>query len=147
MFLVDTNVWLAHTFSKHPHHQAAISAILDATNHEPAVICRATEQSLLRLITTPAVLKLYSVALTNDEALGILDGLLAEPSVAFRDEPDGIATRWHQLARRRTSSPKVWMDAYLAAFAILAGLTLITLDADFKQYEVAGLKLQVLPRS
>ena len=36
------------------------------------------------------------------------------------------------------------MDAYLAAFAIAAGLPLISLDKDFRQFERQGLVLQVL---
>lgn len=39
---------------------------------------------------------------------------------------------------------KVWMDAYLAAFAIRAGLSLATLDADFHRFEAAGLQLRLL---
>jgi predicted nucleic acid-binding protein len=36
------------------------------------------------------------------------------------------------------------MDAYLAAFAIAAGLPLISLDQDFRQFEQQGLVLQLL---
>lgn len=39
---------------------------------------------------------------------------------------------------------KVWMDAYLAAFAIRAGLPLATLDADFRRFEAADLQLRLL---
>jgi predicted nucleic acid-binding protein len=43
-----------------------------------------------------------------------------------------------------TASPKVWMDAYFAAFAIAAGLKFISFDSDFKQFELKGLDLQLL---
>ena len=46
---------------------------------------------------------------------------------------------WHRLAARDTASPKVWMDAYLAAFAMNARLRLVTLDQDFKAFEAQGL--------
>jgi predicted nucleic acid-binding protein len=36
------------------------------------------------------------------------------------------------------------MDAYLAAFAIAAGLPLISLDQDFRQFEPEGLTFQLL---
>lgn len=39
---------------------------------------------------------------------------------------------------------KVWMDAYFAAFAIRAGLPFATLDADFRNFETAGLDLLLL---
>ena len=51
---------------------------------------------------------------------------------------------WHRLASRDTASPKVWMDAYLAAFAISGALVVLTLDVDFRIYEEQGLDLVVL---
>jgi predicted nucleic acid-binding protein len=42
------------------------------------------------------------------------------------------------------ASPKVWTDAYLAAFAIRHDLELVTIDRDFKNFEKAGLKLHLL---
>ncbi len=46
-------------------------------------------------------------------------------------------------ARRRSSlPPKLWMDAYLAAFAAAAGVRLVTTDAAFGQF--AGLQHIVL---
>lgn len=38
----------------------------------------------------------------------------------------------------------VWMDAYLAAFAIGHAVEFVTLDQDFKRYEKDGLKLKLL---
>jgi predicted nucleic acid-binding protein len=38
----------------------------------------------------------------------------------------------------------LWIDAYLAAFAIAGGYRLLTLDRDFRQYVSAGLALRVL---
>jgi predicted nucleic acid-binding protein len=38
----------------------------------------------------------------------------------------------------------VWMDAYLAAFAIRSGHPFATLDADFRRFEDAGLQLSLL---
>jgi predicted nucleic acid-binding protein len=52
--------------------------------------------------------------------------------------------QWLKLAALPTSSPKAWMDAYLAAFAIRAGLSFATLDGAFQRYEVAGLDLRLL---
>lgn len=39
---------------------------------------------------------------------------------------------------------KIWMDAYLAAFAITGRLEFVTLDRDFQAYEPHGLKLRLL---
>lgn len=46
-----------------------------------------------------------------------------------------------------SASPKVWMDAYLAAFAIRTGLPFASLDADFRRFEAAGLDLHLLTDS
>jgi predicted nucleic acid-binding protein len=36
------------------------------------------------------------------------------------------------------------MDAYLAAFAIRAGIPFATLDSDFRRFKAAGLELRLL---
>ena len=82
--------------------------------------------------------------MTNDDALAMLERLMALASVIYRDEPEGLVPLWHQFAGRNTASPKLWMDAYLAAFAIAGSFTMTTLDGDFRQFEPAGLKLQLL---
>jgi predicted nucleic acid-binding protein len=43
-----------------------------------------------------------------------------------------------------TLLPKVWTDAYLVTFAIGHDLELVTIDSDFKNFEKAGLRLQLL---
>ncbi len=43
---------------------------------------------------------------------------------------------------RDTASPKIWMDAYLAAFALAGGYQMVTTDAAFKQFR--GLDLLLL---
>jgi len=51
---------------------------------------------------------------------------------------------WRSAAALPSASPKVWMDAYLAAFAISAGMQLVTLDRDFNNFVPLGLDLQLL---
>lgn len=43
--------------------------------------------------------------------------------------------RWEILCRPHGRAPKGVMDAYLAAFAIAGGYTLVTLDKGFKQFD------------
>jgi uncharacterized protein len=138
--LFDSSVWIASIFTTHPFHEQAQTALHDATPANPAVFCRSTQQSVLRLASTPALLKAYGAdGLTNRDALVALDALMALPQVCEREEPPGTVALWHRLASRDTASPKVWMDAYLAAFAISSGLRFVTLDDDFKTYEAQGL--------
>jgi toxin-antitoxin system PIN domain toxin len=140
--LFDTNVWVAIAFSSHPHHGVARKQFELATSNRPAGFCRATQHAFLRLLTTPAIQKLFaSGVITNDEAWKLWAQLMDLPQVVWLEEPHGIELHWQKLACLSSASPKVWMDAYLAAFAITGGLLLMTLDTDFKKYEAHGLKL------
>lgn len=143
--LFDSNVWIAAIFTTHPLHEQAQTALHDATPAKPAVFCRSTQQSVLRLASTPALLKAYGAdGLTNRDALVALDALLELAQVCEREEPPGTLALWHRLAGRDTASPKVWMDAYLAAFAMGGALRFVTLDGDFKTYGAQGLDLVLL---
>lgn len=69
MLLCDTNVWLALTLSTHVHHDVARTWLESVDEPEAIHFCRATQQSLLRLLTTRAVLNAHgSDALTNAQA-------------------------------------------------------------------------------
>ncbi len=143
--LIDTNVWIAAVFPPHPRHGKAREVLKESTASRPAFFCRATEQSFLRIASTPVVLKAYgAAAMTNRDALAALKAMLTLPQVRELDEPPGTIDLWHRLAARDTASPKVWMDAYLAAFAMSGELSLATLDRDFLGYESEGLELQFL---
>ena len=71
--LFDTNIWIAVLFPTHPFHGQA-RAVLESTRPaEPAVFCRATQLSFLRLATTSTLLKAYGAeGLTNRDALAVL---------------------------------------------------------------------------
>ena len=143
--LFDSNVWIGSLFVAHPAHQQAKGALMEATPAEPAIFCRSTEQSFLRLASSPLLLKAYGAAsLTNRDAWMALETWLQLPQVCQRQEPPGLEALWHQLATRDSPCPKLWMDAYLAAFAIAGGLQLVTFDHDFKTFEPQGLRLLLL---
>lgn len=143
--LYDSNVWLALTFSAHPHHAIAKKIFATAAADRPACFCRATQQSFLRLATTPAILKTYGAeGLTNQDAVGLLDTLLQLPNTRMLAEPADLEPLWLRLAGLSSASPKVWMDAYLAAFAILHEAEFVTIDRDFLNFEKDGLQLKFL---
>lgn len=144
MILCDANVWLALALSRHVHHQKVrrwFQAVL-----EPASIlfCRATQQTFLRLLTNSSVLAPYgNPPLTNAQAWKAYEAFAADDRVGLRvDEPAQLESHWKRLAGRDTASPKLWMDAYLAAFAITGDLRLVTTDSAFRQF--AGLHPLVL---
>lgn len=136
---------MALVFSFHPHHAFAAATHAKATARNPACFCRSTQQSFLRLATTPVLLRAYdATGLTNREVLNIYSSLVAARSTGFLEEPAGLQAIWHDLARLDSASPKVWMDAYLAAFAICHKIELATFDRDFQNFERHGLKLKLV---
>jgi predicted nucleic acid-binding protein len=80
--------------------------------------------------------------LTNDEARSVYESLFRNKRIEFADEPSGVEGSWLTLSSVDLASPKVWMDAYLAAFAKAGGYRLVTLDSAFQRYE--GLDLLLL---
>lgn len=147
MLLCDTNVWLALALSRHVHHSAA-RAWLDTIEEAAAIhFCRATQQSFLRLLTDHTVLGAYGNApLSNAEAWSAYAALLADERITMTDrEPGGLELQWKTFAVHPSASPKVWMDAYLAAFAFTGGFSLVTTDSDFRQYKGVDLRLVTLP--
>jgi predicted nucleic acid-binding protein len=74
--------------------------------------------------------------------LSLLEHLMAHDRFAFAVEPFGIEALWKDFALRESPSPKLWMDAWLTAFAIASGLQLVTIDQAFTRF--TGLDLEVL---
>ena len=146
MVLCDSNVWLALALSRHHHHRAALDWF--ATVNAPASVCfcRATQQTFLRLLTNVSVLHPYgNPPLTNRQAWKAYEQLLADDRIVLRaEEPAGLETRWKRLALRDTAPPKMWMDAYLAGFALAGGYRMVTTDAAFTQFR--GLDLELLEK-
>jgi toxin-antitoxin system PIN domain toxin len=135
MPLADSNVWLALALSKHEFHAAARTWLAARATQE-ALFCRATQQSFLRLLTTKAVLVPYAIPpLSNQAAWSVYDGLCADERIAWVEEPSGLEALWKQFSGGPKASPKLWMDAYLAAFAVAGGYQLVTTDKAFKQFK------------
>ena len=144
--LADTNVWIALQFEKHPYHQIAVDFMETRAEAAPVFFARIVEQSFLRLISTAAICRTYSVPVhTNVQAVEILNGWRSRRHIhSFDIEPAGTRELWLELVAIPSASPKVWMDAYLAAFAIRAGIPFATLNSDFRRFEAGGLSLRLL---
>lgn len=145
--LVDSSVWVAWYFPRHPHHEIVAAWLSERSSSSPALLCRATEQSVLRLITTATICRAYSSPpVTNTEAVAVLANWRSRPHIHnLEAEPEGTRDLWLKLAAIPSASPKTWMDSYLAAFATRAELSFVTLDADFRRFETSGLSLWLLP--
>ncbi len=143
MTLPDINVWLALAISAHDHHEAA-KAWLDRQDDARSIVaCRVTQQGYLRLLTHADLMLRYRIpALTNAEAWEAWQVLLEDDRVVFQPEPEGLERQWREFGAQPRASSKLWMDAYLAAFAVTVGLEMVTFDKGFKNF--AGLKLELL---
>ncbi len=127
-------------------HVAATTFLRGCTARRRAIFCRATEQGFLRLLTTDALQRTYvQRRITNADALSTLHALVKLPQVGVVDaEPHGVRKRWHALAALPASAPHVWMDAWLAAWAITSERTLVTGDRDFLKWEADGLRVMLI---
>jgi len=97
------------------------------------------------LITTPTIHRAFGVPhFSNKEAIDYLTFLFQKIGRVEIKEPEGTRELWLHLADAERASPKVWMDAYLAAVSIQGGLDFITLDSDFQGFTPNGLLLTFL---
>jgi toxin-antitoxin system PIN domain toxin len=141
--LCDSNVLLALVLANHPHHTLALKWFQSLGPGETVGLCRATQLSFLRLLTTEAILKRDTQ--TNAEAISVWNGLAGSPRCEFLfQEPSSLESKWLVWSGLDTASPKVWMDAFLAAFAMGHGLRLVTFDRGFEPYRKQGLDLLLL---
>jgi toxin-antitoxin system PIN domain toxin len=138
MFLPDVNVWLALAFDVHLHHPTAKTWY--DTSSDTCCFCRMTQQGLLRLASNPAVFKDRAVSL--QKAWQIYESILSDPRITFADEPENIEGHWRAFTRRRSFSPNLWNDAYLAGFAKAADFELVTFDRGLLQFK--GIRCTIL---
>lgn len=131
-YLCDSNVFVALVMSGHPHHPVALKWFEELPEGHVASFCRVTQNSFLRLLTTDEFMRPYT--LTNLKALSIQRAMLKDERVSFSAEPPGLENRWLAIAAIDKMSPKLWMDAYLAAFAELSGMCFVTFDKGFRQF-------------
>lgn len=144
--LLDLNAWLALFLEGHGQHAIA-RQWYGAVNIAPADLsfCRSTEMGFLRLLTQPRVMQACGLdAFTNDEAIGFLSQILRDEAIGFVGETHGTRALWLAFSRSGKASPKIWMDAYLAAMAITQNMELVTFDQGFRNYQGSGLNLQLL---
>jgi toxin-antitoxin system PIN domain toxin len=144
--LLDINTWIALAVETHPQHVAARKWYGETElDQGDLVFCRQTELGFLRLVTQQAVMgQCLASALTNAEAVEFLANVYKDPAVSRADEPVAARSLWLELAAGPRASPNVWMDAYLAAFAIALGAEMVTFDSGFTAYQQRGLKLVLL---
>jgi toxin-antitoxin system PIN domain toxin len=126
---LDANVWMALLWSRHIH-SATAKAWFEEASDERFLYCRFTQVAVLRLLATENLMGLDTK--TMPEAWNVWDRVCADDRIAFLPEPAGIEREFRSRSRLSSRSPKVWADAYILAFAKVAGLKLITFDRALK---------------
>jgi predicted nucleic acid-binding protein len=81
-------------------------------------------------LTTKAILG--KDTLTMSEAWSVWDKTWADTRISLLAEPEDLEPEFRSRSRLSSASPKVWADAYLGAFASVAGLKLVTFDRALK---------------
>jgi toxin-antitoxin system PIN domain toxin len=122
---LDANVWLALFWGRHIHSEKA-RQWFERSGEEQFFFCRFTQVTVLRLLTTESVMGKDTK--TMSQAWELWDTIWADSRFAFLPEPEGLESEFRTQSRLSTISPKVWADAYLLSFAILAGVKLVTFD-------------------
>ena len=122
---LDANVWLALIWERHERADLA-RAWFDGSADGRLLFCRFTQLTVLRLLTTTAVMG--GDVQTMRGAWAIWDKIVSDERVGFLPEPDDLEPRLRKHTRLASASPKVWADAYLLAFAQACSLTLVTFD-------------------
>ena len=126
----DVNVWIALTFEGHIHHIAAKRWFETLDRDARLCFCRFTQLSLLRLLTTEALMGKDDV-MSQVEAWATYDRWLEDGRVSLIDEPHGLEPSFRSLSQLRQPAAKDWADSYLAAFALVSGFKLVTFDRGF----------------
>jgi toxin-antitoxin system PIN domain toxin len=122
----DVNVWVALNYERHVHHRPAQRWYENLSTSVRLVFCRQTQLALFRILTTPAVME--HEVLTQQACWQLYDRWVFTGQLAWANEPQDLETPLRTMTAAGTASPKVWMDAYLAAFVVAANLTLVTFD-------------------
>ena len=126
---LDANVWLALLWSRHIHSERA-REWFEQAGQEEFFFCRFTQLTILRLLTTEKIMG--KDTRTMSEAWGLWDRVWSDPRISFLPEPDDLEREFRTRSRLSSHSPKVWADAYLLAFASVAGLKFVTFDRALK---------------
>lgn len=126
----DVNVWVALTYQRHVHHSLAKRWYEGLDSEARLCFCRLTQISFLRLLNTRAVMGNDGV-MNQAEAWHVYDRWIEDGGAIFLDEPPAIETRFRAFSRQVHPSPKDWADSYLAAFASVAEVRLVSFDQAF----------------
>lgn len=130
-FLADVNVIFPLMVSSHQHREKAVEWF-DSVNAGEVVLSRLTRLGALRLICNSHVMG--ADVLSPKATLAAIEVLEADERIVLAHEPDGLDATLKKLVSSCATTPNLWTDAYLAAFAIVADLQLVSFDRGFRKF-------------
>jgi toxin-antitoxin system PIN domain toxin len=131
-FFPDVNVIFPILLSRHEHRDAALQWF-DTVAAGQFALCRLTRLGVLRLLTNAQVMG--PDVLAPAHAFQALTVLETDERAVLLHEPDGLDAELKRLIARKVATPNLWSDAYLAAFARIAGLKLVSFDRGFRKFD------------
>jgi uncharacterized protein len=137
--LPDINVWVAMHHQRHAHHRITLAWFNSLEEKNVLIFCRETQLGLFRLLTTDAVMS--GETLTQRKCWELYAQWMASGRAIERPEPDGVSEAFRARTMASEPAPKAWMDAYLAAFAETAQITLVTFDKALAKKVIGALLL------
>jgi len=130
--LPDINVWLAFSSADHAHHSRARRYWYEESADQLA-FCRVTALGFLRLSTNASAMA--GRPLTVVEAWQAYQTFRRLPEVLLAPESEDCEAWLEHWALGKKATPRLWTDAYLAAFAKAGGLRLVSFDGDFAGFD------------
>ncbi len=138
--LCDVNFILNLVHDRQSHHKHAKEWMEGRTERAEVGITRSTQVAVLRLLNNPAVMGVD--VCDGRAAWAVMDELFEDRRMVLLADPPDLDQRLREFTMKIKYSPKVWSDAFLAAFALAAGRRLVTFDQGFRAYR--GLDVEVL---
>jgi len=131
--MCDVNFLLAFAAEGHMHHKAARHWF----EKNPGVtvnVCRVAQLGFLRLLNNPAVMK--DAVMDSMACWEIWEQLVDSGYFCFAEvEPQGLETALKKFTSQKAYTPRLWTDAYLAAFACAGKYTMLTFDRGFAKFD------------
>ena len=129
--LPDLNVWLALFDDKHGHHARATHYWSEESAPKIA-FCGVSLIGLFRLATQSRVMR--GEPFTPEEIWQAYEDYLRLPEAHYVSEPPGLVSQMERWSRRSDFPITGWTDCYLASFAQMQGLRLVSFDKDFVRF-------------
>jgi uncharacterized protein len=79
---------------------------------------------------------------TGQQSWEVHRKLMTDPRFLYSDEPGGLEAKLYELTAIVHCTPKLWQDAYFAAFAIAGSFNFVTFDQGFRAF--SDLKATIL---